>query len=374
MNYNLENTISVIVNPFAGSGNQKVAAEAEELCANHPAQVYATHSLIGMKQRVRRCMDGGAKVIVAVGGDGTTAGIVNEATTYSESSGIEVPKIAILTNGTGNLLKSSIGIEKLENPLETLLAAYKLEGIDALPVKPFTLVRAEYREKISKEEKLMFYTTAGVGMDAGILQDFEKVCRGKYSPLARGLVGYLRSVFGTTVWRELGTIINPPMGGVKISGYGDIRQVITQHEGVEKLLRANEILYQGPQSNLHTVLAGTVKKVGFDIDAFPHLDIKSQGRPKNPMQIRILSGPKLKVIGHLMNKTPALLMNKYNTGEYFDEYLVGEGGKVVVEYSNLEALQVAGDFISEIDRVSFERAGSMLLVDWGGLADKRYVA
>ncbi len=367
MHLNLEHRISVLINPNAGSGNKKLAAHAERLCAPYPAQVSTTHTLIGMKQLVQRYLNDGIDLFVVCGGDGTLAATTNQIAKYCALKDIKLPKIAYIPAGTGNLLKTLIDIEGIEDPLTLLLKKYQ-EG-EELPTRPFKLVKTEFVDVRTEEPKSLFYTMAGCGMDAALLQDFEKVCRGKSGFFTSGAVGYAHSINRRTIPREILSLFQ------RFQSKGDV--LITASEGVQKvacpagketLYSAHTELYQGPQAQLHTVLAATTPTAGFGVVAFPHLDMVSQYRPTNPMQIRILQGPKHKVVGHLLNNIFAIAGSKYRSGEFFEEFLVGEGGHVNIDYSTPCPLQVGGDFIAEVISLKYLREGTMELVDWKKLA------
>jgi diacylglycerol kinase family enzyme len=368
----LEEKISVIINMQAGNGNKEIAAHAEKICAPYSAQAYPTNTLIGMKQRVLSSLNNGSEMFVIVGGDGTLAAAINLISNYCDRKKLEgedykKPKIAYIPAGTGNLLKTLIDIDDIEDPLSLLIKKYESKEI---VTRPYDLVQADFLDANSGEKKSLFYTMMGCGMDAALLQDFESICRGKFGFFSSGKMGYARSIACTTIPREIISMIEryKIKGDVRITATGDVKQIVARGKKNEILLNAHKTLYEGRQADLHTVLAATTQTGGFGVVAFPHLNLHSQFKPQNSMQVRILNGNKLNVVGHLIGNIPKILFNNYRNSDYMDDYLVGEGSEVKIEYENPCALQVGGDFISEVSQVKFRREGSMELVNWGKLA------
>lgn len=370
---NLEEKVSIIINRNAGNGNEAFAAKAEKLCGPYPAHVHSTQTVDGMKKRVLTDLDNGLELIIICGGDGTLMVADNFVRDHCAETGRQKPGVGYFPFGTGNLLNSLIQFEQISDPLLLLLNFFLEHGADALPIQSFPQVKTTFTDAQSGEEHSLLYSMNGSGMNAALLQDFEVVCRGKFGPFASGVPGYVRSVVGRTIPRELYSLVRPifdkefAKAGVRITSQGPIKGV-AETFGIEELYPAPPVLYDGPLSELHTVLAGSLPYAGFGVIAFPHLDMKSQMMPHTPMQVRVLSGPKLKVVGHLLYQTPNIVRSRFHSSPFFDEYLVGEGGSVTVEYDIPTALQIGGDFVAEASSINYKREGELEIVDWSKLA------
>ena len=361
----IEKDISVMINLNAGSSSIDLVSQAEEISCGYPAIVYATCSLAGMMQRVHRDLEAGVKLQVIYGGDGTLAAVVNEVRKYlNESPELEAPSIAYIPAGTGNILKPTIGINKLKQPLESLLQKYQNE--EELPIMNIPLVNTEYIDLETGENKSMLYTTAGTGLDAELLQDFEEVCRGKSGLFSKGLLGYMRSIFGKTVWKQGASLFKPELGEVKIKVEGPAKMVEVENKE-ESYQEFSGLVYQGPTSKIHSVFVGSHPNVGFGITGFPHLKVKDQYLGDEFMQARIVKGDKLKMLGHLILKTPTIVTNNFRNSPYISELLIPKGGEIITEFDRPVPLQVAGGFVAEACDIKYKREEEMSLINWAEL-------
>jgi diacylglycerol kinase (ATP) len=165
-----------LVNPAAGNGS--TGKRWPEL-ANRAAGLGLTGDTLfsesagHMAELARRAADGGARLLVVVGGDGTVNEVVNGLDAVAEK-----PEVAIVPRGTGWDFVRTYGIPRDVDRAVSIALHGQVREID--------LGRASFRTWAGEESQAWFANVASVGMSGAIAQranDTTKALGGKLSYL-----------------------------------------------------------------------------------------------------------------------------------------------------------------------------------------------
>jgi YegS/Rv2252/BmrU family lipid kinase len=160
--------VQAIINPVSGAGSKrKIPKMIEDICGEkgYLLAISFTEYVGHANELTRRAVEGGADLIIAVGGDGTVNEIA-QAMIHSEAA------LGIIPKGSGNGLARELHI-----PMDSKRA---LEMIVKRHVITIDCCKANGR---------VFFTTCGVGFDAAVSQKFAREKR-------RGSLTYVKNTIG----------------------------------------------------------------------------------------------------------------------------------------------------------------------------------
>jgi diacylglycerol kinase (ATP) len=163
-------SIAVIINPVSGRARRGAAPARALLAAavverlGEAAEIFITERAGHARDLAKAAAAGGARLLVAWGGDGT----INEVASALAFG--EVP-LGIIASGSGNGLARELGIDP--NPERALENAIK--------AKPSAIDLGELGGRL-------FVNVAGTGIDAYVAARFNAI-----SNVGRGFTGYLRA-------------------------------------------------------------------------------------------------------------------------------------------------------------------------------------
>jgi diacylglycerol kinase (ATP) len=124
--------IYVVMNPVAGKASSLDIREALEHCFpsdSHQTEIYETTGDENLAELTRAACEKGADLVIAAGGDGTVAGVVNGLVNTN------VP-LGLLPMGTGNGLARAMKIPlKPEVAIELLAGEHHIMVLDVMQVK-----------------------------------------------------------------------------------------------------------------------------------------------------------------------------------------------------------------------------------------------
>jgi diacylglycerol kinase (ATP) len=127
----LDHNVFVVLNPVAGQAHTAVIRSALARYFPTPAwscEIYETTGKEDVAEVTRQACERGADLVVAAGGDGTVAGVVNGL------RHTQVP-LGIVPVGTGNVLAHGLFLPlELETALQLLAGEHTLMAVDALQV------------------------------------------------------------------------------------------------------------------------------------------------------------------------------------------------------------------------------------------------
>ena len=162
MKINIEQTPKtfIVVNPVAGvTQPEAVREKIESALQAHeiPFEIYETKGDDKFRQIIRDAIQGGVKLVIAAGGDGTLSGVVDGLVDT------QIP-LLILPTGTWNALAQALDIPlQIDAALELLFQEHRIRTIDAIQVDQsyYVLsvsagVGARTMEDVKREEKRRF--------------------------------------------------------------------------------------------------------------------------------------------------------------------------------------------------------------------------
>ncbi|QDV32260.1 diacylglycerol/lipid kinase family protein [Tautonia plasticadhaerens] len=191
--------VFVVLNPNSGS----FAGEVREILCRHfgdeesgACRIHLLDAGQDVKALVKEAIDGGARLVIAAGGDGTVAAVADGLI------GSDVP-LGILPLGTANVLAREIGLPL--GPDETC-------GVLASSKETATL-------DVMRVGGRPFFTQVGVGLDSLMIRDTD-----------------------TESKRRLGRLAYLWTGAVRLAGFQPRRFLIRVDEQGERLIRASQVL------------------------------------------------------------------------------------------------------------------------------------
>jgi diacylglycerol kinase (ATP) len=121
--------LAVFVNPIAGGGSARKAAEARALFAekNFPATFFEPRTPEEYSAAVRAAVSGGSRAVAALGGDGTLQRLVQEVL------GCPVT-VGVLPAGGGNDFAAALGLTSMSRAVEAIVAG-KSRPVDIVRVR-----------------------------------------------------------------------------------------------------------------------------------------------------------------------------------------------------------------------------------------------
>jgi diacylglycerol kinase family enzyme len=183
--------IAVVVNLSARKGSRAFAELAREKLPT--ARVIATRSLADLQRFVDETASRKAPpaLVLSGGGDGTAIALLDAL----RARDVAFPPVGLVPLGTGNAWAFSTKAPRPQVAIAQV-ASMVQRGLSAPPTSDYGLVEVEGR----------LTPFAGTGWDAELLHDYKlqrAAMPGRLSFLAEGLPGYMASLFGRTIPRNL---------------------------------------------------------------------------------------------------------------------------------------------------------------------------
>ncbi|UCF67270.1 MAG: hypothetical protein JSV80_16070 [Acidobacteriota bacterium] len=189
--------IVAIVNPAAGVGRtrRRLREELRLLSADVPGvTVLETHSASEGRAAAREAAEGGAKVVIAAGGDGTiqtvTAGLLDVGSCADDR-----PSLAIAPIGRGNDLASALGFTGRPGELR--------DGLSGSETRPLDVGRGDVDGR-----SLLFTNALGIGFDAAVARRARAWALPGAGAYVVGILGTL--IAGDGPWRLRGRLDREP--------------------------------------------------------------------------------------------------------------------------------------------------------------------
>ncbi len=289
-----------------------------------PENLYLTRSLAEAEQATRDILARGYRKVVAGGGDGTLALLMDHLCQAAEGTGEglepDFPAISVLKLGTGNALASHVGAPSVRKELG------RLEGPES-PVSGMTEVSVPLH-LIESRGRLSFF--AGAGIDAMILNDYMAIkrrLRKHFARLGEGIGAYLIAAFGRTVPRLVTTARDRPVARVFNLGRPAIRLNERGLPSDAAPVPSGGLLHEGP---LLMASAGTLPYYGGGIVMFPWACDRA-----GHMQLRLVNPP----ISHVVRNMGEMWRGSYAHPTLRDFHVT----HVRLEFDRPYPVQVAGD-------------------------------
>ncbi len=200
--------ILIFGNPIAGRGQgQRIA---KRLSARLSAEGYAVRTMMRRPDTLERddVVRPNARAAIAIGGDGTLRAVADRIARECSGAVCPIPPLLIAPLGTANLMGRHLGIRwndaTLEAEVSRAIAARKVMELDA-----------------ARANDKLFLLMAGIGFDAHVVHELDRVRRGPISmasyilPAALSVAAYRYTNLTVTVD---GQRVFPPAPGVAFVG------------------------------------------------------------------------------------------------------------------------------------------------------------
>lgn len=357
----LENKIAVILNRRA----KRVTAKVAKWFANYRSerlQIYESGSLDELPDIAQDIVHGRYAVVASVGGDGTLYTTWNALHRAVQAEPGEMPSILLFKRGTGNGLAPLV---QAGNYKKQLARIYQEEDFRKLPVRSLPLI--EITAKINGEDfsSPTYYTFAGSGLDAGVLNDYndrkEQYSQSWQRPFSEGLLGYLTAVFTRSIWREMR---RDRFARVSIHCQGKLYR-LAQHDryDVEKEEVVEKDILTHWVDPVHAVVVGTTPYYGYQFRAFPFA-LLGQEYAGGMFHLRIITGPIAEVVPHFVSHAPTLWRGTYRS-KYIQEFFAND---ITVEHWGSEEevpFQIGGEALGNKSEIHYHFSDKkMKLVDY----------
>jgi diacylglycerol kinase family enzyme len=315
-----ELNFDVVLNRNAG---RVTPALIQQLQTQLPSdRLHLTESLLHSREVLQTCVEKGSETIFAGGGDGTIVDVINGLHEFSNGT---PPTVGVLRLGTGNALAHWLNastpvadLAKWQHPnSHRIIKANMIEAEDTL------------------------FPFAGLGMDAAVLNDYNRVKRAAkykwYSPMMNGMTGYLWAGYLHTLPNHL----KKPKYAVKITNAGRPAFAIdpTGSE-VGDPIPTGGVLFEGMAS---TVTCGTTPYYGYKMKMFPFATGR-QGR----FQLRVVTMTPLQIGQHIYSAWNGELRHPGLLDYYVD--------KVHVEFEETIPYQLGGEATGYRKEITFSLA------------------
>ena len=200
--------ILIFGNPIAGRGQgQRIA---KRLSARLSAEGYAVRTLMRRADTLSRddVVRPAARAAIAIGGDGTLRAVADRVARECREAACPIPPLLVVPLGTANLMGRHLGIRwgggTLEAEISRAIATRKVVELDA-----------------ARANDKLFLLMAGIGFDAQVVHELDRVRRGPISmasyilPAALSVAAYSYPLL--TVWVD-GEKVFPPAPGFAFVG------------------------------------------------------------------------------------------------------------------------------------------------------------
>lgn len=332
--------ISVVVNLSARRGSQAFAALAQEKLPG--ARVIATKSLSDLHRFADETAARGTppSLVLSGGGDGTAIALLDAL----RERNVAFPAFGLVPLGTGNAWAIST---KAPRPRAALAQVAQMveAGLPHPPTSDYGLVEVEGRVT----------PFAGAGWDSELLYDYKQQRAAfpkRLAFLAEGSLGYMASLFGRTIPRNL---VRRERPRVRLVNLGEPALTVAPDGAVVPVPGGGRgaVLYDGPYG---VVGAGTTTDLGFGFKGLP-LARTLAGR----MHVRAYAATPAQATRHLRR----LWRGEHPLPDSHDFLLT----HCRMEFDREVPVELGGDVIGLRSQVEFRLLEQVVpVVDWARVA------
>jgi len=272
----------------------------------------------------------------------------------------------LFKHGTGNGLAPLVHAGNYKKQLARI---YQEKDFRKLPLRSFPLLEITSKQNGESFSDPTYYTFAGSGLDARVLNDYNDFKKRFSHPWQRffseGLPGYFASVLSKSIWQEMK---KDRFAKVSINCQGklyrlaeDARYDVEREEVVEKDILTHWI------EPVHAVVVGTTPYFGYQFRAFPFA-LLGHEYAGGMFQLRVVTGPIAKVVPHFVSHALTLWRGTYQS-KYIQEFFASD---ITVEYWGTEEevpFQIGGEALGSKNQIRYRFSDKkMKLVDYRKLA------
>lgn len=310
------------------NGNAKrmspeVVSVVEELI--YPDDIFYCNSPAEGVAAARVILDREYPTVFTGGGDGTAVSLINDMWSLVGKTGQNVPKIGILSLGTGNAMGRMVSSG---SPIQDLKSYVANPSMDTL-------------EMGMVESEGYLFPFGGLGVDAQILADYisvkEGIGAGLLKPVFQTVGGYFFAFFGATAPRHIANALSGKQAILRATTLEGSCCSILDDGSSGQEYPPGTILYEGPFTML---MAGTCPYYGYGLKALPFADMRSDA-----FNLRIVTMGTPKILANL----GALWKGAYRDPDLKDFYC----SAVKIELSHPSPYQRGGDFAGSSTRLEF---------------------
>lgn len=312
---------AIYLNANARRVSPEVVSRIEELV--HPDDIFFAENPEDAFRFSVVILERGYPTVFTGGGDGTVVGLINALRQVAGGDGDAIPKLGVLSLGTGNALSRMVSSA---GALSDLKAYVSNPSQDAWTI---SLMEAEGG----------LHPFGSLGADAEMMADYHRlknqVGSGRLKPLFQNVGGYFAAFFAATVPRHLGQALRGERLEVRITNLGESAYRIGAEGRKTRSFGVGEVLYEGP---VVLTILGTVPVFGYGLRLLPWAD-----RDPEMMQLRMSNIPLASSLVHL----PAAWNGTLQHDRLQDFYVQ----RVRIRYSRPMPFQLSGDYEGMRDTV-----------------------
>ena len=303
--------VAVVLNGNARAVNERLVSDLRGLLQDET--LYVSHSLDQSRFIARHLVNQNFDVVLCGGGDGTFTQVLSDISALRPR---RLPAMGLLRLGTGNalanVLGSRAGLKGLAADLRSIRDPRRRSTLDL----------------ISCEGRLSPF--AGVGLDAMILEDYNKtrqgVLRKVFGNRINGPLGYGLAIASRSTWRLARN--ERPIVTIRNEGAPAYRLDL-EGRRVGRPLQRGEVIYHGPVTIAAT---STIPFYGFRCRLFPQADTL-EGR----FQLRVSSCGPAEIVPQL---------HKLFSGELRSDKIMDYAASAVsIHHESGTPFQIGGDLV-----------------------------
>ncbi len=322
--------IAVVLN--ANAGTERSYRYLNEFIGR--IAVYQTSTQDDLDTVANEIISNNVEIVAVVGGDGTQYHTYNTLLRVAKQLEREVPKIAIIGEGTGNAVAYSVNAFSPKKQLQ-----WMLENGTEVPLRVIPLVGARFDES---EET--YFTWAGCGLDAMILNDYKTV-KSKGGLFSKGLPGYIRAGLFTSSKR----VINGDLGDMQVSTANSLVKIEERRRYDFEYFPVDDLNELLGSREIHAIGVATTRDHGKELAAFPFATMAAN---QKMMQMRIIAGEKSDTVKQLITRFPLIWRGTYRGRPFIDFMtpnveLIGESLDVHIAGESRKASKVNYRFSDE---------------------------
>lgn len=318
------------LNANAKRMSPEVVSAVQELI--YPDDIFFCSSPEEGELAARTILERGYPTVFTGGGDGTVVSLINDVWTCVGRAGREMPKIGILSLGTGNAMARLVSSG---SPLADLKSYVANPSMDTL-------------EMGMVESGGKLFPFGGLGVDAQILADYlsvkEGIGAGVLKPIFQTVGGYFFAFFGVTAPRTIANLLSGKEALVRVVNADQPAFRILDDGSAGHEYAPGAVLYEGPFLML---MAGTCPFYGYGMKVLPFADLRSDA-----FNLRMVGISSARALANL----PTIWNGTYRTPGILDFYC----RSVRIELSDPSPYQQGGDLVGTPTHLHFNHVPNVV--------------
>jgi diacylglycerol kinase family enzyme len=301
----------------------EVVSLVEELI--YPDDIFYCNSQEEGVAAARVIIERGYPTVFTGGGDGTIVSLINDLWDCSRGTSRPLPKLGILSLGTGNAMARMVSSGSPIQDLKSYVANPSMDTVD------LGMVESEGR----------LFPFGGLGVDAQILADYlsvkEGIGAGVLKPVFQTVGGYFFAFFGVTAPRHIANLLSGKNVVLRLTNMDAPSYRILDDGTPGPEFPAGELMYEGPFTML---MAGTCPFYGYGMKVLPFADVR-----QDAFNLRMVGCSTARLVSNL----GTVWKGTYRNPDIMDFYCRA----VRIELSDPSPYQRGGDLIGTSTMLEF---------------------